>query len=80
MGILSNIKSWCKLQFFSIKWRKNYQHNETYAENSFHMENVKVGSNTYGPIEVLYDTGRGRLTIGNYCSIAPKVKFFLGGA
>lgn len=27
----------------------------------------------------MYDNGHGRLTIGNYCSIAKNVKFFLGG-
>jgi acetyltransferase-like isoleucine patch superfamily enzyme len=38
-----------------------------------------VGKATYGPIEVLYDSGTARLSIGNYCSIASNVKFFLGG-
>ena len=40
---------------------------------------MKVGRNQYRPIEVLYVRGRAKLTIGNYCSIAPNVKFFLGG-
>jgi acetyltransferase-like isoleucine patch superfamily enzyme len=39
-----------------------------------------VGKATYGPVEVLYDSGTGRLKIGNYCSIAKNVKFLLGGA
>ena len=64
---------------FFFKWRRNNKHNRTFAMNVFHGENVKVGFCTYGPLEVLYDLGHGKLTIGNYCSIAKNVKFFLGG-
>lgn len=65
--------------FFKLRWRINNKHNTTKAKNLFHQSSVTVGKHTYGPIEVLYDNGRGRLTIGNYCSIAREVKFFLGG-
>lgn len=68
-----------KTLFFMLKWRRSNQHNSTFAMNAFHAENVKVGKETYGPVEVLYDSGTGRLTIGNYCSIAKEVKFLLGG-
>ena len=43
------------------------------------MTNVIVGCKTYGPIEILYDNGVAKINIGNYCSIAKNVKFFLGG-
>ncbi|MBO4588005.1 MAG: hypothetical protein J5711_03780 [Bacteroidales bacterium] len=68
-----------KRLFFKLRWRINNKHNTTKAKNLFHQSSVTVGKHTYGPIEVLYDNGRGRLTIGNYCSIAREVKFFLGG-
>lgn len=65
--------------YFKLIWRYNNRHNYTYAQNKFFYRNVSVGKATYGPIEVLYDMGTSRLSIGNYCSIAANVKFFLGG-
>ena len=64
---------------FFLKWRRRNKHNTTVAMNVFHAENVQVGKCTYGPVDVQYDNGSGKLTIGNYCSIAKNVKFFLGG-
>lgn len=66
--------------FFRWNWRLHNGKNETIAMNRFHWRNVTVGKKTYGPIEVLYDQGTARLKIGNYCSIASNVKFFLGGS
>lgn len=68
-----------RLFIFRLKWRKINSFNETRAVNRFHLDNVSVGRNTYGPLEVLYDAGNGKLSIGSYCSIADNVKFFLGG-
>ena len=65
--------------FFRYNWRRSNKHNATRAINRFHSENVSVGKKTYGPIEILYDSGSGKLSIGNYCSLANSVKFFLGG-
>ena len=65
--------------YYRHTWRKKNAHNTTTAINRFHQEHVTVGKATYGPIEVLYDSGEGRLSIGNYCSIAQNVKFLLGG-
>ena len=65
--------------YYRFKWRKKNGHNTTTAMNRFYQNHVTVGKATYGPIEVLYDSGEGRLTIGNYCSIAQHVKFLLGG-
>lgn len=64
---------------FRLNWRRHNKHNDTNAINKFHWKHVSVGRATYGPIEVLYDSGAGRLSIGSYCSIATNVKFFLGG-
>lgn len=68
-----------KLSRFQKQWRKNNSHNDSHAINIFNSQNVSVGKMTYGPVEVLYDNGSGKLSIGNYCSIAKNVKFFLGG-
>lgn len=61
-------------------WRKQNRHNYTHAVNYFTRDCVDVGKCTYGPIEILYDSGIARIHIGNYCSIAKNVKFFAGGA
>lgn len=66
--------------FYRLRWMLRNRHNDTSAINKFHQDHVTVGNVTYGPIEVLYDNGSGRLSIGNYCSIAQHVKFLLGGA
>ena len=66
--------------YYRYTWRRQNKHNDTMVMNRFHQDHVKVGKETYGPIEVMYDSGTGRLSIGHYCSIAKKVKFLLGGA
>jgi len=76
---ISSILRPIRTQLFRYQWRRRNKHNNTYAINCFHAENVSVGKKTYGPIEVLYDNGFGSLSVGNYCSIAREVKFFLGG-
>lgn len=67
------------IMFFRCNWRRKNNDNDTHAVNRFHADHVTVGKSTYGPIEVLYDSGAGRLKIGNYCSIAKNVRFLLGG-
>ncbi len=67
------------MAYFRYNWRLHNRHNESHAINRFHWRNVNVGKATYGPVEVLYDHGTSRLSIGNYCSIAKGVKFLLGG-
>lgn len=68
-----------RMVYYRYTWRRNNKHNTTTAINCFHQDHVTVGNATYGPVEVLYDSGSGRLSIGNYCSIAQHVKFLLGG-
>ncbi len=78
-SIIRNVLKPFYMVYFRIVWRHRNRHNDTHAVNRFHMTNVTVGRDTYGPIEVLYDFGMAKLKIGNYCSIANSVKFFLGG-
>ena len=69
-----------KLQFFRRKYRRRNQHNETYIANFCDLSKIVVGKRTYGLINVTdsscIDT---KLYIGSYCSIAPNVRFLLGG-
>lgn len=77
--IFSKISRPIKEILFKYKWRKRNAHNFTNAESMFKMDNVTVGKGTYGPINVKHYYLPAKLTIGNYCSIANKVEFLLGG-
>lgn len=63
-----------------IRWKKKNMHNYTNIIRSFDINKVNVGKMSYGPLEV-YEWGSDneKLDIGNYVSIAPGVKFLLGG-
>lgn len=69
-----------KILKFKEKWRKLNPHNFTFPETIFPVERVSVGEKTYGPLKVCgfmhSDSG---LRIGNYCSIAADVEFWIGG-
>ena len=56
-------------------WRKRNSHNYTSPGNGFIYDNVIVGNETYGTLEVLIHNSDYYLRIGNYCSIAPDVLF-----
>ncbi|MEY4538529.1 MAG: hypothetical protein RLZZ306_286 [Bacteroidota bacterium] len=66
---------------FQKKWKSENTHNYTSVGNNvFPLQNVKVGSYTYGVLNVysLYIQPSEKLDIGNYVSIAPNVQFLLG--
>lgn len=66
---------------FQKKWKSLNTHNYTsVGNNRFPLQNVKVGSYTYGVLNVysLYIQPSEKLEIGNYVSIAPNVQFLLG--
>jgi acetyltransferase-like isoleucine patch superfamily enzyme len=68
------------LRSFRKQWRNGNPHNQTVAVNRFDPKKVAVGNLTYGPLFVVdsyYDNER--LEIGNLCSIAGGVRFFLAG-
>jgi virginiamycin A acetyltransferase len=74
--LLSRVKKY----FSSIKWRKINSHNFTEQKNSFPIELVKVGSYSYGFIDVVnFNPANTRLQIqiGNFVTIAPEVKFLI---
>ena len=78
MSVISRIKSEFKLYSFRKKWRLANSTNYTWAVNEFCIDNVRVGSFTYGGIKVFNDVSNVKLTIGNYCSIGTDVVFLLG--
>lgn len=77
--IISKVKDTLKKLRFKRTWRKRNPHNFKNAESIFVIENVTVGKGTYGQINVQNFYRPEKLTIGNYCSIANKIEFLLGG-
>lgn len=69
-----------KLKILQKKYRKYNKHNDTSIMNFCDLSKIEVGEKTYGQINLTdfspLDT---KLKIGSYCSIAPNVKFLLGG-
>lgn len=59
-------------------WKKRNSHNFTSILNLFLLEKVFVGKATYGDLYVQLFSEDTYLNIGNYCSIAPGVKFIVG--
>lgn len=72
------IKKNFDLTLHKFFWKKKNRHNKTRIDYVFNIDNVTVGRNTYGDIRVLDHNGQYKLSIGNYCSIAPDVIFILG--
>ena len=71
-----------KMEFhrFQKEWRKKNPHNRTVAGSVFPLEIVSVGKHSYGMLNVYsYYPQQEQLSIGNFVSIAPEVKFVLGG-
>lgn len=69
-----------ELSTFQRNWRKRNKHNQTFASSIFPANIVTVGSRSYGMLNIYsYYPENEKLTIGNYVSIAPDVKFILGG-
>ncbi|MDO9276313.1 MAG: CatB-related O-acetyltransferase [Lutibacter sp.] len=82
--IIKNILNRIKNKILFIKniyvWRNKNIHNKTSIVNCFNFNNVIVGNETYGDLEVYdYGTPNEKLIIGNYVSIANGVRFLLGG-
>ena len=72
--------SYIKFHMFKKKYRKLNSHNFTQIMNYCDLSKVVVGKKTYGEIHVTdYSPADTKLYIGSYCSIAPNVRFLLGG-
>lgn len=59
------------------KWRKRNPHNTTEIVGDCNISLVSVGRYTYGGIHALTYNDKGRLVIGDFCSIAPGVTFIV---
>lgn len=66
-----------KLLKTKYTWKKRNRHNQTRIENVTDLDCISVGNYTYGPLKVLNSTGRNKLRIGHYCSIAEDVTFIV---
>jgi len=65
---------------FKATWKLSNSNNFTTPAKIFPIELVKIGNNSYGPIDVVYwGADNEKLIIGNFVSIASNVKFILGG-
>ena len=72
--------SYIKFHFFRKRYRKLNSHNFTKIMNYCDLSKVVVGKKTYGEIHVTdFSPSDTKLYIGSYCSIAPNVRFLLGG-
>jgi len=68
------------MESYKNKWREMNSHNDTNANNVFPIEKVCVGKMSYGPLNVFtWKVKNEKLVIGSFVSIAPGVKFILGG-
>lgn len=78
--LLGDLKRKILLWIHIHRYRRINNHNQTSPTNIFRIENTKVGRYSYGFINVTdHSTSKSILEIGDFCSIAPDVKFILSG-
>ena len=69
-----------RFYFFRKKYRRQNLHNSTSIQNFCDLSKIIVGKKTYGELHVTdWSPSDTKLRIGSYCSIAPNVRFLLGG-
>lgn len=79
LHVLKRIKHYYCLGEINSKWRKQNKHNYTSLAMRCNSSNIKVGNFTYGPLNVHDFKSSHTLTVGNFCSIADEVHFYLAG-
>lgn len=70
------------IKFFCLKkyYRLLNKHNFTQLSKMCDIKKIIVGKMSYGGIDLTdYSKSDNKLVIGSYCSIAPNVRFLLGG-
>lgn len=78
--LYSKFKQYLHLSRHRKAWRASNPHNRTIAIDLFPQDKVKVGNHSYGDLNIIsFGTANEGLEIGHYVSIAPRVKFLLGG-
>ena len=74
------LKKKIQLAYNKMKWRKENKHNLTSIEISVPTNIAEIGNFTYGKLNIhYYKTDTEHLRIGNFCSVADNVHFFLAG-
>ena len=74
------LTTFLKFYLFRKKYRRLNRHNETAIKTFCDLSKIIVGKKTYGLIDVTdFSLANTKLRIGSYCSIAPNVRFLLGG-
>lgn len=71
--MIRKIQAWVRKRI----WRRNNRHNQTYIGEIAVTNNISVGNGTYGVLNVLNNSEKYKLQIGNYCSIADGVTFIV---
>ena len=72
--------NYLRFYLFRERYRRQNQHNSTIIMNFCDLSKVIIGKKTYGEIHVTdFSPEDTKLHIGSYCSIAPNVRFLLGG-
>lgn len=78
--LIRTIYKYLKLIKQKTLWSKKNPHNRTTLVNFFPIEKVKVGNYSYGPLDIsFFGNSEEYVEIGNFCSIADKVKILAGG-
>lgn len=78
--ILSRITDIVTLTKNKVFWKRRNKHNNTHLQtiDGDSIDVITVGKGTYGGISVLAHACESNLSIGSFCSIAPRVMFVLG--
>lgn len=77
LSLIGLLKRQLQDNHFKRKWRKMNKHNNTVPKNIFPISCVKVGSYTYGDLNVVTFSEESKLIIGDFVSIAGNVSFLL---
>lgn len=79
-SLISKLCHFCSFRIHLHEYKKKNRHNTTRPVNIFRLEKINVGNYSYGSIDITdYSNSDTQLEIGHFCSIAPGVKFILGG-
>ena len=71
-----------KLWQCNKKWKKEHPDSKVYFERLINLDKVSIGKGTYGSLNIMDyspQTGKAKVKIGAYCSIAMDNLFLLGG-
>ena len=77
--MLKEIYNQIRLIISNIRFRKKNKHNDITLLSNYPIDNICVGICSYGKLNIKAYNKKGKIKIGNYCSIADKVEFLIGG-